>query len=203
VTPDHVTHYFMRARPPFLNLSEVPEDELDAVLGVLAAEGSSNARRYGRGYLRMRRHCEQLLREAFVAAGGQPERSAPHYFVLGASAWFEGLSPELARVTLPLSALPDAQTSITYPDSFTAMALAPSYGLPYEPKPYHGRVFRLAELAGLIETHGHPDDSRDEDYATFANRPFERYVEVQLWSDGPVREHLARNDERPRPEAEP
>jgi hypothetical protein len=186
--PSFVTHYYMRNRPPFLNLSDVPEAQLDVVLGALKSERASgrNARPFGRGYLRMRRACERMLRDLFVARGGTPQRSAPHYFVLGSSAWFEGLSPDYASVTLPIAALPPEAASITYPDSFTAMALAPEFGLPYAPRPYHGQVFLLDELPALIATHGLPEDMADEDYATFADRPFENYVEVQLWSDEPI-----------------
>jgi len=186
--PEVVTHYFMRGRPPFLNLSDVDEPHVDGVLALLCAERAAGRshRSYGRPYLRMRRECEALLRQSFVAAGGLPERRSPHYFVLGRSAWFEGLSSELDRVVFSLSALPSAVTSITYPDSFTAMALAPRYGLPYEPKPYHGRVYRLEELPDLVAEHGLPADEPDVDYASFARRPFERYIEVQLWSDAPL-----------------
>lgn len=81
------------------------------------------------------------MRELFAAAGGEPERPAPHYFVLGNSPWFEGLAENMKRVQLPLSALPPTQTSITYPESLTAMELGTAFGLSQQPRPYHGRVF--------------------------------------------------------------
>lgn len=128
----------------------------------------------------------------FVAAGGQPERFAPHYFVLGESPWYRGLAEDMAQAQLPLSALPPAQTSITYPDSFTAMRFGAQFGIGCELRPYHGRVFLLGELPGLVEQFGIPDPSRDGDYHAWASWPAEAYIEVQLWSDEPIADYLPR-----------
>ena len=65
------------------------------------------------------------------------------------------------------------------------MGLAPDYGLPYTAKPYHNRVFRVAELESVIRGYGLPADPADA-YEGHEQRPFEMYVEVQLWSDRPV-----------------
>ena len=55
--------------------------------------------------------------------------------------------------------------------------------------PYHGRVFRMHELPGIVQRYGLPDDTADEDYSGYHQRPFEKFIEVQIWSDEPVR-HL-------------
>jgi hypothetical protein len=140
--------------------------------------------------MELRQRTEDRLRHLFVAAGGRPERASPHYFVLGSSRWFEGLSTNMQGVVIELTRMPAAVTSCTYPDSFTAMGFGPEYGLPSEPKPYHGRVFSLADLPSLIARYGLPDDVPDQDYEGYQQRPFEKYVEVQLWSDEPVLEFL-------------
>jgi hypothetical protein len=88
--------------------------------------------------------------------------------------------------------MPAAVTSCTYPDSFTAMGFGSDYGLPSEAKPYHGRVFALADLPSLIARYGLPDDAPDADYDGYQQRPFEKYIEVQLWSDEPVRNFVDR-----------
>lgn len=128
--------------------------------------------------------------ELFVEAGGTPARSVPHYFVLGSCRWFERLAPEIRQVTIPLEDLPDEATSFTYPDSFGAMGLGPEFGQPYWPEPYHGRVYRMQELSAVIDAYGLPDDAPDDDYEGFHLRPFEKYIEIQLWSDGPIQQYL-------------
>ncbi len=190
--PDVVTHYHLRRRPPFLNLSDVPDADLPVLLAEMEQErlqGLSH-RRFGKRYMALRRRTEVRLRTLFEDVGGRPQRLSPHYFVLGESAWFQGLSDDMDAVTLPLTALPPDVTSVTYPDSFTAMGLVQEFGLPYEPKPYHGRVFRLVDLPQLVATYGLPNDEADADYAAYAVKPFEQYIEVQVWSDDPVAAHL-------------
>jgi hypothetical protein len=188
--PTQVRHYYRAARSPFLNLSDLNPPALKEVVDVLNTERRSgdHQRVFGRKYLDLRRRTEQKLRAKFVEIGGQPEREAPHYFVLGESRWFEGLALDMESVVLDVADFPDETTSFTYPDSFTSMALAPEYGLPYEPKPYHDQVFCLTQLRAVIDQFGLPADPTN-DYDGYENRPFEHYVEVQLWSDFPI-QHL-------------
>ena len=192
--PEVVTHYYLAGRQPFLSLSELEDAELDAVLADLSTlRGAGRQHRpFGPRYIHLRRLTEARLRELFVAAGGQPERTAPHYFVLGESPWYRGLAENMAQTQLPLSTLPPDQTSITYPDSFTAMGFGPRFGIDYEPRPYHGRVFLLGELSGLVEQFGIPDPCWDGDYQAWATWPAEAYIEVQLWSDEPIAGYLPR-----------
>lgn len=182
--PEIVTHYFMRGRPPFLNLSDLESDELDGVIADLGrehAEGHSG-RAFGRRYMDLRRQTEAKLRDRFAARGGVMHRSSPHYFVLGTCGWFEALSPNMKSVDIRLDALPTASTSITYPDSVVAMRCGPAFGLPDIVKPYHDQVFLLDELPGLIARYGLPDGGVDE-YEGYEFREFEKFVEVQVWTD--------------------
>lgn len=86
------------------------------------------------------------------------------------------------------------QASVTYPDSFTAMVVTSEFGLPYQPRPYNRRVHLLAELPDLVEQYGMPNAPPDEDSARYEQRDMEKYIEVQLWSDAPVRAYLLRED---------
>ena len=140
--------------------------------------------------MEMRRLVEARLHRLFVEAGGRPQRRSPHYFVLGESAWFRGLAAGMREVQLPLTALPNDVTSATRPDSFTAMEVGPEFGPPHERRPYHARVFRLGELTDLVAEYGLPVSDREDDYAGYERRATERYVEVQVWSDDPVRSYL-------------
>jgi len=51
---------------------------------------------------------------------------------------------------------------------------------PLQPRPYHDRVFRLADLKHIIAEHGLPVGAAEDDYQGYAYRPFEKYIEVQL-----------------------
>lgn len=53
------------------------------------------------------------------------------------------------------------------------MAFGPQFGLPLQSRPYHKQA-------------GGPEDR----YEGYAHRPFEKYIEVQVWSDEPVRSFL-------------
>lgn len=186
VIPDVAVHYHLADRPPFLNLSDVPEDEIDAVLVDLAAEHADgrNHRRFGRLYMDLRKETERRLRDAFVAAGGIIERDAPHYFTLGDSPWFRRLAPSMVAVEIALADLPDESTSITWWDSFAAMAVGEDLGLPVAPEGVRGRVHRLGDIPALLDRFGSPDPGGEgpSDPMSAAHT----FVEVQVWSDAPL-----------------
>lgn len=193
--PRFVTHYYPAEDPPFRNLSEVPKPERDKVISMLAGRRQQQPRFrrvFGAKYISLRLATEEKLRSLFLAAGGRPERKAPHYFVLGSSNWFEGLYPSTKSVVIPLDELDSLTTSITFPDSFTAMRLGETYGLPLEPfKPYHEKIYLLSQLSELIGEFGIPEDASNPDYSNYAQKPFEKYIEVQVWSNIPVQKFLS------------
>lgn len=188
--PVEITHYHSRSDRPFQNLSDLEPDKLTEVLDRLKQRKAGNPdfkRVFGGRYMDFRRRTEDKLRDLFEARGGKPERRSPHYFVLGECAWFSGLYPDPEVVTLDWRVLAREVASFTYPDSFVSMRLGPEYGLPPDPlKPYHERVFFLDELADVVAEHGLPDGSADEQYEGYEKREFEKYIEVQVWSDSPV-----------------
>ena len=192
--PDVITHYHSQADRPFQNLSDLKPDELAEVLEKLKqrkADNPSYKRMFGKRYMDFRRKTETKLRDLFEARGGKPKRQSPHYFVLGECAWFSELYPDTETVKLDWRSLPREAASFTYPDSFVSMRLGPDYGLPPEPlQPYHERVFFMDELADVVAEHGLPDGDADEDYEGYHNRKFEKYIEVQVWTDGPVAKFL-------------
>lgn len=190
--PDFATHYYRASRAPFLNLSDLPGEQAAAVMAELTRERRAGLqhRPFGRTYLEMRRVAEARLRDRFTALGGRPERRAPHYLVLGESPWFRGLAADMEEVRVPLSGLPDAQVTVTWGDSFAAMEVTRDFGLAFAPKPYYGRLYRLADVAGLAARHGIPRPAPDG-YAGLATADApEAFVEIQLWSDAPVRGYL-------------
>ena len=193
--PGYVTHYHRSVRRPFLNLSELSEAKLASVLAELAAsqEQRASSRRFGPRYMALRRATEAHARELFVSRGGRPQRQAPHYFVLGSSAWFAGLYRDVSEVRLTVSDLPALETSFTYTDSITALGLGADIGVPSAAPAHCGRVYRLDELLEVIAHYGMPDDAAPATatgYLGHQTRPVDAYVEVQLWSDTPVRAYL-------------
>jgi len=192
--PDDITHYHSRSDRPFLNLSDLAEDDAAAIIRTLAKRGAEDPgykRVFGKTYMDFRRRTEHKLRATFVANGGRPERQAPHYFLLGQCEWFADLYPDSETVTLDWRSLPRNIASFTYPDSAVSMRFGPDYGLPPDPlEPYHEKVFFLDELADVVAEYGLPDGSADGDYDGYHKRKFEKYIEVQVWSDAPVAKYL-------------
>ncbi|NTI46380.1 hypothetical protein G6L94_32625 [Agrobacterium rhizogenes] len=195
--PDFITHYHPLEDPPFQNLSDASDDELPFIIARLSHRRAAGSKRiFGRVYMDYRRQTEAKLKDLFVKAGGRPERSAPHYFVLGTSKWFANLYPEVGDVRFPLSTFPPETISFTYPDSCVSMRLGPNFGLPPDPqRPYHETVFRIIELEKIIGKYGLPRDDADDGaaYADYHLREFERYIEVQVWTDAPIRALLGRS----------
>jgi hypothetical protein len=147
-------------------------------------------RPFGAKYMALRQLTEARLRALFIDAGGSPDRAAPHYFVLGESPWFEHLAERMDKLQLPLSDLPADKTSVTYPDSFAAMEFGHEFGITQQSKPYHGQVFLLADLPELVERYGIPSPAWRSEYREWTTWPEATYIEVQLWSDQPVRPYL-------------
>jgi hypothetical protein len=137
----------------------------------------------------LRRATELRARELFSALGGRPERSSPHYFVLGESAWFAGLYDEAEQVRLPLARLPVEVTSFTGTDSISALGLGERLGVPVPTDPRRRRLYRLDQLAEVGAVHEWLAAGA-VDYDGHQFRPLETYVEVQLWSDRPVADFL-------------
>ena len=194
-SPTFASHYYVAGRPPFLNLSDLSEEDLASVLSQLNDERATGRshRSFGKRYMELRRRTEAKLRGLFLARGGVIERPNPHYFVLGECRWFAALSSDMRAVHIDLVDLPRESTSITYPDSFVAMRCGIDFGLPDLDRPYLEQAFFLDELHELVESFGLPDDRPDENYAGYELRDFEKFIEIQVWSDDPVLEFIATN----------
>ena len=110
-------------------------------------------------------------------------RHAPHYFVLGSSAWFEGLATDMQRVRVPVEELPADQTTFTLVDSFTAMGCGEQFGFAGSPPAPLDGLYRWPADQAVLAAYEPPLDELDTDYASYASRPVQQYVEVQVWED--------------------
>jgi hypothetical protein len=192
--PDYATHYHLGNKTPFLNLCDVAEVELPAIIADLAQRRveAGLKRVFGPKYMALRRMTESRLRELFIERGGKPQRISPHYLCLGSCEWFRNLAPDMQELVVPLSTLPSELTSFTLPDSCEAMGFGPVFGLPYNPKPYHRSVFKLGELAEVVAAYGLPVGEPDADYDGYHRRTLEKFIEIQVWTDAPFEQFLPR-----------
>ena len=176
--PTFITHYHLADRQPFLTLSALRAGKDDAIFENLKDRHKSDPsyrRRYGASYLNTRRSIEDKLRQLFMARGGKPRRKYPFYFVLGQSRWFRCLNEDHLEVTISLSSLDPQTTSFTFPDSYVALSNSE--------KPYHGKVFLLQELEGVVSKYGMPEDKKPPNYQSYWKGDFEKYIEFQIWED--------------------
>lgn len=179
VLPDFLSHYYEAAIGPFRSLSTLPHAEADALLARLRRDERLFASKRTADYLARRHRVEAMVRRAFIAKGGRPMRTSPHYMILGACPWVAAWYRDGCELRIPLTAFPAACISFTYGDTFPAMFYD-------DGKPYRQQVYTLAELPALVAAHGlpqhwNPDGSHGPD----------RYIEAQVWTDGPLARYLS------------
>ena len=170
-------HYYEKSAGPFRNLSELPLEQASAVQEDLKKAGGIFAAHRYDGYLERRRELEQLARGLFAEKGGKPVRKVPHYMVVGECRWLQSWYREGESVRLHISEFDPLTLSFTYGDMFPTFSPRVTDG-----KEYRGKVYMLGEITGLIRKYGLPQTwNEDGRYGP------ERYIEVQVWSDEPLR----------------
>lgn len=172
--PDFLTHYFDAARGPLRSLTALSAQDADRIQAQICAEAECFASQRSPDYLAIRREIEARIRELFIVKGGQPERSTPHYFVVGACEWVLSWYADGRALRVPLNALDPQTVSLTYGDSFPAMRYQ-------DGSPWRGQVYTLAELPALVQEYGLP-----QVWNADGQRGPDRYIEAQLWSDAPL-----------------
>lgn len=177
--PDFLTHYYEAASGPFRSLTHLNETEAEAIQEELRKEGKGFASRRTPDYLSIRRSLEQRIRAMLIAKGGLPQRERPHYMILGACPWVQTWYVRGNEARIPLAQFTPACLSFTYGDSFPAMRYM-------DGRPYRGQVFTLDELPWVVQQWGLPQDWN----ANGQDGP-ERYIEAQVWEDGPIHAYLA------------
>jgi len=189
---DYLLHVYRKGSVPFRTLSALPEEEAFHIMQQLYIEGSVFWQRFKepRSYLNFRKQLEQSIKAAFKDKGGKPIDEHPIYLVLGSPKWMQTVSDTVTLETtemirIPLSLVSPESVSFTYPDSMVSALMAmqknPSY---YEPE-YHGKVFTLAEMKGIIEKKGLPG----EGWETSMPRHYAHYIEAQVWDRRPLVEY--------------
>jgi len=126
---------------------------------------------------------EKRLRDAFIAIGGKPLRSAPVYCTLGPNkglqTWYN--SPDCIQI--PIEKFDPDTVSFTYGDLFPVFNPALNTG-----EEWWGKVYRYADIVRLIEQYGLPEDPE----YNMKQRLFPegksigqylKYIEAHVWSD--------------------
>lgn len=183
---DKIYHYYLPDRAPFLSLSELKDGEENPIFKKLLTRHkhiNGYNRRFGTNYLKTRKAVEEKLRCKFIERGGMPKRMFPIYFTLGKSAWFENFNAEHQIIEIPISELPLASVSITFPDSYITMT--------DQTKPYYEKVYFINEIEALTSKYGLAKDHAPNTYKRYWEGDFEHYYEVQVWDDEVLRKYLA------------
>jgi hypothetical protein len=177
-------HYYDRHRGPFRNLSDLPPAEAEAVLANIRQAGQTFAAKRTADYLTIRWELEERVRTLFIAKCGQPRRSRPHYFTVGACPWLLDWYVDGCALIVPLGGIAPESISFTYGDTFPAMRLQ-------DGRPYRGQVYTVDELPLLINEYGLPQEWNPDGKAG----P-DRYIEAQLWDELPLLSYLEPYRER-------
>jgi len=178
IQPDFLSHYYEARRGPFRNLSHLPSDEAEGLLARIRQAGTTFAAGRAEDYLQVRRELEDRVRELFAAKGGRPMLRRPHYMILGACGWVKGWYEDGQELRIPLARFRPEEVSFTYGDTFPAMRLA-------DGKPHRGQVYTAAELPGVLQAFGLPQEWNGE-----GTMGPDRYIEAQVWSDEAIGAYL-------------
>ncbi len=186
---DYLTHYYKKGDQPFRSLSFLPDSEAIRVAQGFQGETAVVYRRFKEPekYWSSRRRTERWVREAFIHKGGVPTVDHPQYMVLGSSFFIsEGYNLNCDEIRIPLSDFDESEISFTYPDSMVSlMLLEERQEEQYFHPEYHGKVFTLLEIVGVVEEFGLPVREWEKD----PKRKYDFFVEAQVWTDRIFDEH--------------
>ena len=179
----YLYHYFERAFGPFKSIADRPLEEAREILLAEKAAGKPINPDL-EGYLQKRYNRDRQLREAFLLRGGQPQRTAPVFMVLGQQdcQWASAYeNPD--SIQIPLEEFDPLTISFTYGNSFAV--LSPAL---FGPEEYWGQVYFADEILGVIERHGYPPHVEyDFKRKIFPkDKPIDQhllFVEAHVWSD--------------------
>lgn len=170
-------HYFDKDIGPFKNLSELSYSEAAQVVERIRQDGSMFASRRSNDYMQIRRELEAKARDQFIAIGGRPRNSFPHYMTLGACEWLETWYRKPATIVIPWNDFADESISFTYGDLFPTMRYV-------DDKPYRKQIHTKNEIKKVIDLFGFPQDwNKDGDKGP------ERYIEVQVWDNEVIKKY--------------
>lgn len=171
-------HYFDKEIGPFRNLSKLTQEQSEEVSSQIRSIGTAFASRRSEDYMSIRRELESIAREQFIAKGGKPHHTFPHYMTLGACDWLNTWYENPEAIEIPWDDFAAESISFTYGDLFPTMRYRDN-------KPYRQHVYTKPEIVELIEKYGFPQDWNKD-----GNHGPERYIEAQIWDENIISRYL-------------
>lgn len=182
--PEIVTHNYDPDFGAFRNICELPDSEANLVLDQIRAMGK---RKIKANYLQRRRAVEDWLICESRKKIGSISLDRPIYFFLGDFADGRDQSRPQSFV-MPLAEFSPDMITFTYPDSMASLPLATRDEHLLDRQEYHGKLFTLNEIKDVIARFGMPGDRWKTDPSTRSDR----FIEVQVWNDEPIKRYLSR-----------
>lgn len=170
----YLYHYYNKNSQPFLNLSDLPPEEAEAVMAQIRRENpNSFCAKRAPEYMQKRLYFENILRTEFEKKGGRIERKPPHYMTVEHSPWLSSWYEDCAYVKIPIEEFDLKTLSFTYGDSHPTFSDKVNDG-----KEYRKQLYTYDEIWKIIDKYGLPQDWNDD-----GRLGPERYIEVHVWSD--------------------
>ena len=121
-----------------------------------------------------------LIKREYLKKGGIIETDSPYYMVVEHSPWLSTWFEEPGVIKIHIEEFDTRKLSFTYGDSMPTFSPRIKDG-----KEYRKKVYTYEEILDVIARYGLPQDWNDDG----AHGP-ERYIEVQVWCDDPVRRYM-------------
>lgn len=173
-------HYYDSTVGPFRSLSDLSIEEANEVLRQIArTKPDVQCAKRQADYMQARIHYEEILRTEFEKKGGIIERKSPHYMVVEHSPWLSTWFENSAFIKIPIEEFDLRTISFTYGDSHPTFSDRINDG-----KEYRKKLYTYDEILGIIDKYGLPQDWNDD-----GRYGPERYIEVHIWSDDPIRKY--------------
>ncbi|MCQ6562995.1 hypothetical protein [Paenibacillus mendelii] len=173
-------HYYEKEIGPFRNLSSLSPEKADEISNQIRQEGKTFASQRSSDYLTIRRELESRARDLFMAKGGKPKNSFPHYMTLGACSWLESWFNNPSSLSMSWDEWNEDSISFTYGDLFPTMRYTDN-------KPYRKQVYTKNEIIDVIAEFGFP-----QEWNKLGDQGPERYIEVQLWDEDVIRRYIGK-----------
>lgn len=179
VTNIYLYHYFDKALGPFLNLSDIPMNEAQAILNQIKTSKPNvqSAKRHME-YMEDRHYYEDILRTEFTKKGGIIMRKAPHYMVVEHSPWLSTWFENSSYIKIPIEEFDLKTVSFTYGDSHPTFSPRNTQS---DGKEYRKKLYTYEGILQIIEKYGLPQDWNDD-----GKYGPERYIEAHIWCDDTI-----------------
>ncbi|MFC7680749.1 hypothetical protein [Paenibacillus sp. GCM10028914] len=171
-------HYFEKDKGPFRNLSNLSIEKASEISNEIRNEGKVFASQRSDDYMIIRRDLERIARALFIAKGGKPGNTFPHYMVLDSCEWLESWYRDSDKIAIDLDEFTETSISFTYGDLFPTMRFEDN-------KPYRKQIYTKQEIMEVIKKFGLP-----QEWNRYGDKGPERYIEVQVWDEEVIQRYM-------------